>query len=503
MGKILISWIGSTDLKACKGAKDVGMGPLAQAVIATEYDEIALLSDYPPKENQTFLRWLQKQSAAPVSINKVKLTSPTNFEEIYQSATSHVAAILEGHGPEKELVFHLSPGTSHMMAVWVIIAKTRYPAAELIESSREHGVKDTTFPFDISADFIPELFRRQDEALKKLSAGLPSEAPEFSDIIHRSKEMQRVILRAQRVALRSIPTLIEGDSGTGKELLARAIHQSGPRKTKPFIPVNCGAISPELIESELFGHVKGAFTSAAQARSGHFESANGGTLFLDEIGELPVMAQVKLLRVLQEGEITKVGSSTPIKLDVRIIAATNRSLMDEVAKGRFREDLFYRLAVAVINLPPLSKREGDISLLIERLLEQVNKESEIEPGYKHKKISAGAKNLMMQHSWPGNVRELLNTIRRAAVWSPESTITEGEMRDALLPVPSVGQQKEGVLGRSVADGIDLPGIMSLVARHYLQAALKEAGDNKTKASKLLGISNYQTLTNWLKKYGLE
>jgi transcriptional regulator with PAS, ATPase and Fis domain len=186
--------------------------------------------------------------------------------------------------------------------------------------------------------------------------------------------MDRLIQRARRVAIRNVSVLIEGESGTGKELLARAIHRASPRKDRPFIAVNCGAIPAELVESELFGHEKGAFTGATQQRTGHFEAADGGTLFLDELGELPGPAQVKLLRTLQEGEVVRLGSSKPTKVDVRIIAATNRTLTEEIASGRFREDLFYRLAVAVLKLPPLRERSGDLGVLIDHLLAQVNRE---------------------------------------------------------------------------------------------------------------------------------
>src|SRR5581483_8539743 len=246
-----------------------------------------------------------------------------------------------------DLVLHLSPGTPAMAAVWIILAKTRFPA-KLIESSRQHGIRTASVPFEISADFLPDLLRRPDEELERLSAGLPPEAPEFADIVHRGAGMKRVILRSRRVAARSVPVLIEGETGTGKELLARAIHQASPRKGRPFVAVNCGAIPGELVESELFGHEKGAFTGATAQRKGHFQETDGGTLFLDEVGELPKPAQVKLLRALQEGEVVPIGSSRPVKVDVRLIADTNRSLVQDVAAGQFREDLFHRLAVAVL-----------------------------------------------------------------------------------------------------------------------------------------------------------
>jgi transcriptional regulator with PAS, ATPase and Fis domain len=387
-----------------------------------------------------------------------------------------------------------------MAAVWIILGKTKFPA-ELIESSPQRGVETVSVPFDISADFLPDLLRGADRQLEQLSVGLPPEAPEFSAILHRSSAMKGVLAKARRVAPRTVPVLIEGESGTGKELLARAIHLAGPRRGGAFVAVNCGAIPAELIESELFGHEKGAFTGADRSRKGYFAEAHGGSLFLDEVGELPPLAQVKLLRVLQEGEVMRLGSSRPVPVDTRIIAATNRSLMDEVAKGCFRSDLFYRLAVAVLRVPPVREREGDLALLIDALLAQVNRESAGEPGYEEKAISAGARNLLMRHPWPGNVRELLNTLRRAAVWAAGPVLSEVDIREALLEAPV----KEGgeILGRPLGGALDLPGLLAEVARHYLKRAMEEARDNKTAAASLVGLPSYQTLTNWLKKYGVE
>src|SRR5690606_1872294 len=217
--------------------------------------------------------------------------------------------------------------------------------------------------------------------LKGQSEARPPESPDFEHIVGVSKPMAKVKAQAQKVAPRSAPVLILGESGTGKELFARAIHKASGRKGK-FIPVNCGAISPSLIESELFGHLKDAFTGATKPRAGHFREAQGGTIFLDELGELPLEAQVKLLRVLQEEEVTPVGGSRPEKINVRVVAATNRNLPHRIAAGEFREDLFYRLAVAVLELPPLREREGDFRHLVDFLLQEVNEKSAGEPGYK-------------------------------------------------------------------------------------------------------------------------
>ncbi len=405
MKKILLSWIGFTDLRASRNEETAGVGPIAQAVSALHFDEIYLISDLEPSEAASYTKWLKRLTKSPITVLDEKLSSPTHFGEIYETVTGIIKKIIESHDGGVDFTYHLSPGTPAMAAVWVIVSKTRFPAS-LIESSPKEGVKTAAIPFDISAEFIPDLLRKPDQRLEELTAGLTQEAPEFESIIHRSKIMKRVIAKARIIAPRSVPVLIEGESGTGKELLAKAIHEASPRKGKPFIAVNCGAIPSELIESMLFGHEKGAFTGADTQRIGYFESADKGTLFLDEIGELPMPAQVKLLRVLQEKEVTRIGSTKPTSIDVRIIAATNRSLIEEMSAGRFRSDLFYRLAVAILKLPPMRERAGDVALLIDRLLDQINQESVEEPGFKHKKISAAAKNLMLQQEWRGNVREL-------------------------------------------------------------------------------------------------
>ncbi len=448
------------------------------------------------------LRLTSNRNNFQVTLEQIKLTSPVNFGEIYQAAIKVISELYESHGDKIELTYHLSPGTPAMAAVWILIAKTLY-LARLIESSKGHGVNTVSIPFDISADFIPEIINRQDKQIEKMAFGLSSDdAPEFGQIIHRSEAMARVIFKAKQVAPRSLPVLIEGESGTGKELFARAIHDASPRRDNPFITVNCGAIPKDLLESEMFGHERGAFTGADRQRIGHFEAAHKGTIFLDEIGELPKEMQVKLLRTLQEKEVKRIGSTKTQKVDIRIIAATNRTLINEVAMGSFREDLFYRLAVGVLKLPPLRERSGDVSLLTDHFLEKINNEHFAESNYKF--FSASAKNLLLQHPWPGNVRELQNTLIRAAIWSLDNVISLEDVRDALFPVKI---QPEGssdqILNRSIAEGIDLPEIMAEVATHYLKKALSFTNHNKTQAAEILGLPSYQTLNNWVKKYSFE
>jgi len=494
---LLVSWIGQTDLNAAMGNPEAGIGPIAQAVAFKPFSRLALLSDYPADQTRIYLGWLRQHTTAPLDLHPCRLSSPMHFGEIYQAARQVLSDVTAGTSPSPALTLHLSPGTPAMAAVWIILAKTRFPA-ELIQSSKAKGVEIASVPFDMAAEFLPDLLHRADQRLSDWSAGEPPARAEFSQILHRSAVMQRLLQRAVKVALRSVPVLIEGESGTGKELLAKAIHAASPRRNQPFIAINCGAIPAELVESELFGHKKGAFTGAMQDRKGVFEAADEGTLFLDEVGELPLAAQVKLLRVLQERSFTRVGTTQALPVKARIIAATNRQLVMEIAEGRFREDLFYRLAVAVLKIPPLREREGDLSLLIERLLAQVNQDGLEDPGYQQKNLSPGARNLMLAYHWPGNVRELLNTLQRAALWSETDTITDDDVREALLLFPA--RQEESVLDRPLASGFYLEELLGDVAKHYLRRALAETQGNKTRAAELLGFASYQKLDYWLNKY---
>lgn len=495
---ILLAWLGNSDLRASESSIADDLGPILGAVKAMQFSAVHLLSDHGKQITEAYSRWLRMQIDSSVTPRLIKLTSPTSFEEIYRAA-DHAVQEIKTAEPASALTFHLSPGTPAMAAVWILLAKTRYPAT-LIESSREQGVKEVRIPFELSAEFSPAIDKQADAVLTRLMQGVPPESPEFSAIIHRCPSMKRTVAMAHRLALRDVPVLIQGESGTGKELFARAIHQASPRNSGPFVAVNCGAIPQELVDAELFGHEKGAYTGANAARAGYFEAADGGTLFLDEIGELPLASQVRLLRVLQEREVTRVGATKARPIDIRVIAATNRVLPDEIRAARFREDLFHRLAVGVLLLPPLRQREGDLSLLIDSLLASINAEASTQPGYTHKKLDVSARNLLLQHSWPGNVRELHNTLLRASIWASGDKITNQDVAESLAV--TVAPKAETVLGRSLEQGISLPEIIADVARHYLERGMAQTHGNKSEAARLLGVGSYQTLSNWLQKYGV-
>jgi DNA-binding NtrC family response regulator len=254
----------------------------------------------------------------------------------------------------------------------------------------------------------------------------------FADIITRSEAMASVLRTAQKAAASTIPVLIEGESGVGKELFARAIHGSGERKSKPFVAVNCGAIPDNLVESILFGHEKGAFTGATERHTGKFVEASGGTLFLDEVSELPLAAQVKLLRALQEGAVEAVGGRKPMKVDVRIVSATNRKLLDHVKSGQFREDLFYRLHVLPLTIPPLRMRREDIPHLLRHFLARFSAE-ENRP---ITGISGEAMALLSQLEWPGNIRQLENAVYRAVVMSESDQLGPADFPQAVAHSPA-------------------------------------------------------------------
>ncbi len=308
-------------------------------------------------------------------------------------------------------------------------------------------------------------------------------------IVGTSRKMNDAMEIVRKVTPTAVTVLIFGESGTGKELIAKAIHYNSPRQSGPFIAINCAAIPDNLIESELFGYEAGAFTGALQRKSGLFESANKGTVFLDEIGDLPLLTQTKILRVLQDKEIRRLGGKDNIKVDTRIIAATNRDLEKEVISGRFREDLYYRLKVVTITLPPLRERKEDIPALANFFIEKYN----LEFGKKIKDISEGAMNALTEHAWPGNIRHLESVIERAVLLSDNNTISLNDIRSELR-----SSGVKGILDVDIPDeGINF----DEVEKELIKKALLKANNVTAKAARLLGMS-YKTLLYRIEKFGL-
>mgnify|MGYP000303696315 FL=1 len=312
-----------------------------------------------------------------------------------------------------------------------------------------------------------------------------------NQIIGESPQIKEVMDLVNRVAKSNATVLILGESGTGKELVANAIHYNSDRKNKPFVKVNCGALPENLLESELFGHEKGAFTGAISRKIGRFERAHGGSIFLDEIGEMSFSTQVKLLRVLQEKQIERVGSTEVIDVDVRIIAATNKDLKRLVEEGRFREDLYYRLNVIPIKIPPLRERKQDIPLLVKYFLQKYS----LETGRRGMTISDSALDKLKTYSWPGNIRELQNVIERAVILSPGREITEDQLPPEIVKRDRQVELDEFKLPKNGVNLNDLE-------KSLIKQALDMTNDNQTEAARLLGITRH-TLIYRMEKYGLK
>jgi two-component system NtrC family response regulator len=316
----------------------------------------------------------------------------------------------------------------------------------------------------------------------------------FGNIVGKSKRMQELFELIKKMAPSSATVLIEGESGTGKELVAKSIHFNSPRKDKPFIAVNCSALSENLLESELFGHEKGAFTGAIAMKKGRFELADGGTLFLDEIGELSQNLQVKLLRVLQERAFERVGGIKPVPVNIRIIAATNKNLKHETVQGRFREDLYYRLNVLYIALPPLRDRVEDIRLLVDHMIEKY--ESERRPGQQVTGVDHEVDRLLYNYSWPGNVRELENAIERAMVLCSGNIIRVTDLPKEFKKNISHSLQLEGI-----SDNAKLYDTLDMVEKAMIERALTISHNVQSHAAELLGIGK-SGLNQKIKKYGI-
>jgi DNA-binding NtrC family response regulator len=376
-----------------------------------------------------------------------------------------------------------------------VIMMTAYGSVDTAVRAMKAGAADyVTKPIELEElriliDRIAErqTLRKENEILREELRGKGVTADQ---IIFKSAAMSEVVNLSGRVANSSATVLIQGESGTGKELLARLIHNLSPRSDRPMIVVNCAALSENLLESELFGHEKGAFTGASRRRIGRFEEADGGTLFLDEIGELSPAVQVKILRFLQEREFQRVGGNRTIQSDVRIISATNRNLQGEVKDGTFREDLYYRLNVVTIAVPPLRERKEDLSPLIDHFLNRFA----VENGKEIQGISSEARDLLLRYDYPGNVRELENIIERAVVITRGPVITSRDLPFSRSSVhPHMSEVKTW---RSLKESVE-----DLECK-MIQRALEETANHQTKAANLLGISE-RMLRYKLKKYGLK
>lgn len=376
----------------------------------------------------------------------------------------------------------------------IVIMITAYATAETAVEAMKQGAYDyITKPFKVDEIKLTIQKALEKRSLRKENVLLKREMESrqgFENFVGSSTPMQKVFTLIRQVADTNSTVLITGESGTGKELVARAVHSTSSRRDKPFVTVNCGALPETLLESELFGYMKGAFTGAFTNKQGLFEAASNGTIFLDEISATTPALQIKLLRVLQERVFMRVGGTAEIRVDARVIAASNKDLLSEVSRGAFREDLYYRLNVIPIHLPPLRDKTGDIPLLIDFFL---NKWA---AGKKPKKISPGAVKLFMNYRWPGNVRELENTLERLFI------LTSGEMIDTDQISGSLKEFRPAtdlIPGEIPDDGLDLEVLLGNAEKTLLQKALEKTGGVKTEAAKLLGLT-FRSFRHRLQKY---
>lgn len=381
-----------------------------------------------------------------------------------------------------------------------VVVITAFSTSENVREAYRMGATDYIFkPFKVDELKLVVQRALEHQRLIKENSMMKAELVEkygFSEIVGKSQAMKDVYDIIRKVSDTRTTVLITGESGTGKELVARSLHYSGSRKERPFVAVNCGAMPENLIESELFGHKKGAFTGAGTNKQGLFQAASGGTIFLDEIGEMPLPTQVKLLRVLQDRVIRGVGSVEDEQVDVRVVAATNRILQDEVKAGRFREDLFYRLNVVTLRLPPLRERKDDLPALIQHFLAKYVQEY----GRNISGVSPDAMLALQAYSFPGNVRELENLMERAVALEGERIITVSSLPPHVLQtIPFVG----GAVEVSVPDGgMDLDAFMGRIERQLLLHALEKSSGTKKRAADLLGIS-FRSFRYRLAKFGMD
>ncbi len=493
--RVLVSWLGSKDLELVDNDQ---FGALASIALQSEkaFDQITILAnDWEEQwsKYENFLKAKLAKAQRPfqnVAIRKASIKSPIDYPTITKVFKDLILEELSS--AKKQITINLTSGTPAMTTVSVLVGKG-LSDCEFVQSSVKRGVQLVEIPIDFKSNYQSVTNQR----LKAVTTSEPMLESAFNQMVAHSPAMQECVQKAKKLAKTDLPALILGETGTGKERLANAIHVDSERGNKQIKIVNCGAIPDNLIDSILFGHKKGAFTGADKDSKGLFEQASGGTVFLDEVGELSADAQVKLLRVLQEKEIVPVGSQSPVKVDIRIIAATHRDLVQMIDQGKFREDLYYRLAVGVVEIPALRERTDDIPELIHSLMLEINAVAGKHLEFDSKKISNNVIKFAKEQRWPGNIRELWNTLSRAILWSEKDQLSLNEIKAAMHTRSDyeLTEQPQLKLGKTV----DLQQILDNISKKYIETALVLAGYNKSKASKMLGFANHQSLLNRMKK----
>ncbi|MEI6154531.1 MAG: RNA repair transcriptional activator RtcR family protein [Deltaproteobacteria bacterium] len=491
--KVLLSFIGNQDPRTLKGED----GPILTFLREKQdFDRVILF--YTPDRQKDTLDDIENtiRSTQPKlhsELHLLPIHDPTNHEEILSAMRPALRGILEITG-DAEYYISISSGTPAMHACWILLAAGGEIPANILHKREERFVKE-------GQPVIAEINPRSREfphispnitmeEIPGIDAFAVQKVREDIGIIGNHPSIKEAIDCGIMVAHTDASVLIRGESGTGKELFAQFIHHISKRCNNPFIPVNCGGLPETLIESELFGYEKGAFTGATQTKSGKFELANGGTLFLDEIGDMSLSAQVKILRSLNDKKIDRIGGKSPIKLDVRIIAATNRDLEEAIREKAFREDLYHRLNVVPIYLPPLRERKNDIAVIALHFLKEANQKY-----YKNKGITPNALQKMQGYHWKGNARELKNVIKRLVITSKEDIIDENNSILSLI----LSDNKQVGLLMEIGEGFSLEACVSSTRQQAVVEAMRKSNGNQAVAAKLLGISP-QAISKYLQKH---
>ena len=515
--RILFCWLGYRDLWEIFASLDAATKAMVRRELPAEtshdtqspirilthqeqFDEIHILHTFDSAIAKAFVNHLNR----PAILHHHPMQDPTDFAAVYQAAIKDIKDAASASAP-RQLCYHLSPGTATMTAIWLLLGKSLFPG-EFWKTYKGKALP-VTVPFDLTVDFVPHLDAQRQAALEAAADKLAAPT-EFSSLIGKSGAIVAAKVRAGRVANLPTAVLLTGEIGTGKELFARAIHAASGRKDKQFSAINCAALPTELLESQLFGHKKGAFTGAAADYSGAFEQAQGGTLFLDEISECSPAMQSKLLRVLQPPDgkpvthrvFRPLGATKDCTADVRLICATNRDLQQEIKAGTFRDDLYYRIAAFTIHLPPLRDRSHDRLLLAQHALDKIN--TNFAPGtigQKSRTLSASAKAFIESCPWPGNFRELYNVLNQAAIMSDSPSLHATDLKACMSSAPPSLPSE----GDPLPDHFDLDQELKDCQRRFIVKAMRQARGNKTRAAALLGYSNGPTLAAQIKRHKLQ
>ncbi len=502
---ILFSWLGHTDLGNMQDDID---GPISQIACFSdrEFQRVFIIANREKGQWEAYKHWLKKRLAKhkkqPAEIEICFAKEVENVVDYGQLALVTKRYLGQLCQADSTVTINLTSGTGAMTAVSTLVGmgKTNCRFVQTDRRKPDSLPLETIIPSDFGDQYISS-------ALAHSASLATAEAPlsdDFKKIATHSPKMKALVSKAQKLALSEVPALILGETGVGKETIAQAIHKTSIRHKHKIAAINCGAIAEGLLESILFGHKKGSFTSANSDQKGIFEDADKGTVFLDEVGELSLNAQTKLLRVLQDQKIRPVGSNKDVSIDVRLIAATHRNLSQMVAEGTFREDLFYRIAVGIVEIPPLRERQEDIEQLSLELASEIDQQMRKHQhfsNYKSKNLSACAIKFMKAQPWPGNIRELWNTLNRAYLWSEGSQVDKDDISNSL--VSHIKRDDSNDIFLTANQTVDIGELVDKYKKKYVEAAIKISGGNKSKAAKILGLNSHQVLGKWLKDLSIE